>query len=188
MSAPTEEKPIDLKIPLPQDGDPFRRSPDVLRLRRADRRAPGDAGHRRAGRDRERHRLPRGFHLPVPVHGVAGTVDAQRLRERRGHGLGHRDHVPVAPEAGQAQEEHEVHRLRRRRRHLRHRVPGPFRRHGARPSAALHLLRQRRLHEHRHPAFERHALRRGHDDLPRRLQGPGQAPAQEGPDPHHGRP
>ena len=52
----------------------------------------------------------------------------------------------------------EVRRLRRRRWHLRHRPAVAVGRHGARPQHALRLLRQRRLHEHGHPAFQRHAV------------------------------
>ena len=39
-------------------------------------------------------------------------------------------------------------------------------RDGARPQHALHLLRQQRLHEHRHPAVQRHAPRGRHQHQP----------------------
>ncbi len=58
----------------------------------------------------------------------------------------------------------------RRRRHCRHRPAGPLRRHGARPRHDLLLPRQRGLHEHGHPALERHPLHGGHDDLTRRAR------------------
>ncbi|MCK7469608.1 MAG: hypothetical protein MZU95_01470 [Desulfomicrobium escambiense] len=43
--------------------------------------------------------------------------------------------------------------LGRRRRHVRHRPPGPVRRGRAQRGHHLRLLRQRSLHEHRHPAL-----------------------------------
>ena len=144
-------------------------------------------GRRRAGGRRRRDRLPRGRDLDLPVHGVAGALDPQRLRERRGHRLRHRGDVPVAEEAGQAPRGHRasVHRLRRRRRHLRHRPAVALRRHGARPPAALRLLRQRRVHEHRHPALERHADGRLDDHLAGRQGQPRQDAVAQGPDRDH---
>ena len=61
-------------------------------------------------------------------------------------------------------------RLRRRRRHLRHRPPGAVGRPRARPPLPVRLLRQRGVHEHRHPALGGHAVRRldHHQPLGRR--------------------
>ena len=71
-----------------------------------------------------------------------------------------------------------------RRRHQRHRPPVSLRGPGAGHQLHLRLLGQRSLHEHRHPALQRHALRgHDHDLAPREAeQGPGHL--EEGHDRH----
>ena len=62
------------------------------------------------------------------------------------------------------EEKHPGDRPGRRRRHHRHRLPMPFGHVRAQRRRALHLLRQRRLYEHRRPALIRHAAGGAHSD------------------------
>ena len=84
-------------------------------------------------------------------------------------------------------QEGQVRRLRRRRRHVRHRPAVALRRDGARARHGLRLLRQRRVHEHRHPALVGDAARRVGDDRRGRRGPAGQDAAPQGPHVDHGR-
>ena len=103
--------------------------------------------------------LPRllldGDRRPVPLFLPGSPPAAHGFRSHGGHRLGHQG---GHGRAGQGQDHHL--RLGRRRRHVRHRPAGPLRRRRAQRRYFLLLLRQRSLHEHRHPAQRRHALRR----------------------------
>ena len=147
--------------PVARDGEegvePRQRARPLQRLRGAQRRAPGARRGRRditwspappaASRCRRRA-------TPSPRGRAATSTPTSRTPPPRSERR--RDGLPRPAPARQAQRAGQVHRLRRRRRHLRHRPAGALRRHGARPRHALRLLRQRRLHEHRLPALERH--------------------------------
>ena len=98
------------------------------------------------------------FSTPFPETLLAAAVDplavrqrARRLdRDRRGaQGQGARGHPRARPG--------------RRRRHRRHRLRLPVGDVRAQRRRALHLLRQRGLHEHRRAALGRDAARRAHD-------------------------
>ena len=82
-------------------------------------------------------------------------------------------------------QEDQVHGCRRRRRHVRHRPAVAVRCHGARSRHGLRLLRQRCVHEHRHPALLGHAEGRMGDDVRGRLRAAGQAAEAQGPHVDH---
>ena len=109
--------------------------------------------------------------------------------ELRGGGVGGRGGPEGAPAQGKDRRPaHQVRRHRRRRRDDGHRLPGPLRGDGARPRHALCLLRQRGVHEHGHPALQRHPLPGLDDDGPRRQGDPREPGLEEEPARDHGRP
>ena len=119
-------------------------------------RATGGAADRR-----QRDRLPRGLLDPVSRDVVADAVAALAVRQRaRGRDRGR------GGTAGQGRERHARRRPGRRRRHGRHRLRLPVGDVRAQRRRALHLLRQRGVHEHRRPALRRDAAGRAHGDDP----------------------
>ena len=141
-----------------------------------DRRSHG--GDQPPARRSERHGLPRGVLDAVPRDLVADSLDPLAVRQcgRCGHG-----HRCGAARAGQARRA--GRRAGRRRRHHRHRLRLPVRHVRTQRRRALHLLRQRGVHEHGRAAFVGDAASRAnqHDDAGRRIDRralrPGQEPA-----------
>ena len=140
---------------------PHLRAPGLPGLRRGARRPlrarRGDAGDRRPADRRQRDRLPRGLldalpesswqlpwihslfgNAPAVATGVAAALKVEGPRRRAGGRPG------------------------RRRRHRRHRLRLPLGDVRAKRRRALHLLRQRGLHEHRRAALGRDAAGRAH--------------------------
>ena len=162
----------------------------MRRLRGADRRAPGTCGHRRAGvianatgclevattiYPYSAWKLP---WIHSAFENAAATISGVEAMFKS---LKRQGKTPGGPED-------KVHRVRRRRRHVRHRASVPLRRAGARARLHVRLLRQRRVHEHRHPAQLRDPVRRGHHHLARGQSGAGQDPEAQGPDEDRARP
>ena len=103
---------------------------------------------------RQRDRLSRSVHDALSRDVVADAVDAFAVRQRRRGRDRRRRGDARRPGAKRARR-----RAGRRRRHHRHRLRLPFRHVRAQRRRALHLLRQRRLHEHRRAALLRDAAR-----------------------------
>ena len=96
------------------------------------------------------------FH-PVPADVLADPLDALAVRQRPGGGQRRR-----GGPAGQGAHGRPGGRAGRRRRHRGHRVRLPVRDVRTRRRRAVHLLRQRGLHEHRGAALRGHAAGRPH--------------------------
>ena len=130
--------------------------------------------------------MPGGLHDGLPVQLLGRSLHPQRLRELRRDPVGRRGRFqgPQARRQDRPRQEGQVHRLRRRRRYLRHRPAVAVGRHGARPRHGVRVLRQRRVHEHGHPALRRHPLRRLDHHLRGGLVRPGQDAASQGPHVH----
>ncbi len=132
-------------------------------LRRGARRAlchrRGDAGHRQPVDRGERDRLPRGVLDAVPRIVVAAALDPFAVRQHR-----RRRHRHRRGPAGEGPRPRARHRAGRRRRHDRHRLRLPVGHVRAQRRRALHLLRQRGLHEHRRAALGRDAAGGPHRD------------------------
>jgi hypothetical protein len=104
--------------------------------------------------------------IPSPPGACRGCTTPSRTPQRRAQRR--RGGLPLAWCArASCPSRTSLRRLWRRRRHLRHRPAGAVGRHGARPQVPLRVLRQRGLHEHRHPALQRHALWRRTPPHPR---------------------
>ena len=134
--------------------------------RRALRARRRDARDRRQADRRQRDRLPGGVLDPLPRVVVAAARGSTRCSA-----------TPPAVATGIAaamkvkgRERRARRRPGRRRRHGRHRVRLPVGDVRAQRRRALHLLRQRGLHEHRRAALRRHAARgaHGHHEAGRR--------------------
>ena len=133
---------------------------------------------------RQRDRLPRSVLDAVSRDLVADPVDPLAVRQRRGGGVRRRRRDARAGP---------LRRPRRRagwrRRHHRHRLRLPVGDVRAQRRRAVHLLRQRGVHEHRDPALERDAGGGAHGDHPGRGQRAGEpvrhrqerAPHRDGP-------
>ena len=113
------------------------------------------AGHEGQADRGQRHGLPRGLLHPLSGELLAAALDPFALRQRAGGQ--HRDRRRAE---GQGPRGHPRGRTGRRRRHPRHRLRLPVGDVRAKRRRALHLLRQRGLHEHRRPALRRDAARR----------------------------
>ncbi len=150
------------------------RAPGVRRVR------PGACGPTPPQGDRrERHHLRRhgvhgGLLHALPGDRVGGPLDPLALRELCSGCIGHRG---IAEAAG-AKGEGRLHR--RRRCHARYRGALHQRRLRARPRHHLHLLRQRGLHEHGHPAVGCDAVWCEHHDEPCGEVFAGEPPSEEG--------
>ncbi len=160
------------------------RAPRLPGMRRGARRAlrdrRGDARHQQPADRGQRHRLPGGVLDAVSRDVLADSLDPFAVRQRGGGGHRHR---------GGAEGEGQVRRARdragRRRRHHRHRLRLPVGDVRAQRRRALHLLRQRGVHEHGRAALVGHAARGAHRDDSRRGRcagqrvRPGQEPARD---------
>ena len=139
------------------------RPPRLPGLRRGARRAlrarRGDARHGRQADRRQRDRLPRGLLDALPGVLVAAAVDPLAVRQRAGGG--DRDRGGAE---GEGPHRRPGGRPGRRRRHRRHRLRLPVGDVRAQRRRALHLLRQRGLHEHRRAALRRDAAGGAHRD------------------------
>ena len=137
------------------------RSPRLPGLRRGARRAlrarRRDARHRRAADRGQRDRLPRGLLDALPRVVLAAALDPLAVRQRAGGRDRHRRGAEGEGPHGRARG-----RPGRRRRHGRHRLRLPVGDVRAQRRRAVHLLRQRGLHEHRRAALGRHAARGAH--------------------------
>ena len=116
-----------------------------------------DARHERAADRRQRDRLPGGLLDALPRVVLAAALDPLALRQRPGRGDGDR-----RGDEGQGARGRPRGGPGWRRRHARHRLRLPLGHVRAQRRRALHLLRQRGLHEHRRAALGRHAAGRSH--------------------------
>ena len=139
----------------------------LRRLRRGTGRAARDrrrdARIRQPADHRQRHRLPRGVLDALSGRACAVAVDSLAVRQRRGG----RDGGCRGP-AHQGEGRRARRRAGRRRRHCGHRFRLPVGDVRAQRRRALHLLRQRGLHELRRAALERDAAGGPHGDHVRR--------------------
>ena len=143
------------------------RLPGLRRGPRRPVRAGRGARRQRRGPDRrQRDGLPGGLLDPVSRELVAAAVDPLAVRQcaRR------RDRDRRSAE-GQGQRPHARRRTGRRRGHGRHRLRLPVGDVRAQRRRALHLLRQRGLHEHGRAALGRYAAGGPHRDHPGRGAG-----------------
>ena len=126
---------------------------------RALRHRRGDARHRRQPDRGQRDRLPGSLHHALSGNLVANAVAAFAVRQCRGG-----RHRRRRGHAGEGTPGGARDRPGRRRRHHRYRLWLPVRDVRAQRRRALHLLRQRRLHEHRRAALLGDAADGAHGD------------------------
>ena len=122
-----------------------------------------DARHRQPADRGQRHRLPGGVLHALPRDLVAAAVDPLAVRQCRGGGHRHRRGAEGQGQQGRPGAKRRARaRPGRRRRHHRHRLRLPVGHVRAQRRRALHLLRQRGLHEHRRAAQFGHAAGGAH--------------------------
>ncbi len=156
------------------------RAPRLPGMRRGARRPIRprlrDAGHEGQADRGQRHGLPRGLLDPLSGELLAAALDPFAVRQRAGGQ--HRDRRGAE---GEGPRGHPRRRAGRRRRHARHRLRLPLGDVRAKRRRAVHLLRQRGLHEHRRPALGRDPAGRAHRQHQARRRRAGQRlrPGQE---------